>query len=322
MTSEPKPRVLLFGAGSVGTIYLYLLSRVASTTAVCRSNYDVVKKDGFIINSAIFGQGIHFKPNVVRDCEEAATNDSGPFDYIMICSKAIPDTIPQLIRPAVTTGHTAIVLAQNGVGIEQEYREAFPDNPIVSGVLYLPATQRPVGVIKHGEIEVIQVGDYPASASHGKAEAFAKLIQSAGGTAELNEDIQTRRWKKLLINASWNPICALAYSKDTEVLESSKEASDMVRAVMLEVRDVAAAYGYTITEEQVMDQLGRAKARVPKKAGIEPSMFQDVQAGRRIEVEAIVGNPMRMGKAKGVACVRLEMLYVLAKALDSYIGRK
>ena len=50
-------------------------------------------------------------------------------------------------------------------------------------------------------------------------------------------------------------------------------------------------------------------------------MLQDVQQGRRIEVEAIVGNPMRMGKEKGVKCVRLEMLYVLAKALDLHIGR-
>jgi 2-dehydropantoate 2-reductase len=314
------PRVLLFGAGSVGTVYLYLLDRVASTTAVCRSNYDVVKKDGFILNSSIFGQDIHFKPDVVRSCEEAASQSSEPYDYIVVCSKAIPGTIPKLIAPAVTPKHTAIVLVQNGVGIEEEFHQEFPNNPIISTVVYLPATQRPAGVIKHGEVEKIQLGAYPSSATNVHAKEFSELVKSAGGTAEFYEDVQPKRWTKLLINASWNPICALALSKDTHVLSASKEAESVLLAVMLEISDIAAAYGYTITREEVEYQLGRAQARIPKNAGIEPSMLQDVQAGRRIEVEAIVGNPVRMGKEKGVDCVRLEMLYVLAKALDLQIG--
>jgi 2-dehydropantoate 2-reductase len=322
MSSKGQPRILLFGAGSVGAIYLYLLSKVASTTAVCRSNYDAVKKHGFTINSSIFGNGICFKPNVVRDCGEASSESQEPYDYIIVCSKAIPGTVPKLIAPAVTPGHTAIVLVQNGVGIEEEYAQAYPNNPIISTVVYLPATQRPAGVIKHGEVEQLQVGAYPSSSPNTYAKAFAELVTSAGGTAELYDDIQAKRWFKLLVNASWNPICALTLSKDTEVLTASKEATEVLLAVMLEIRDIAAAYGHNITREQVDIQLGRAQARIPKNAGIEPSMLQDVQAGRRIEVEAIVGNPVRMGKQQGVKCVRLEMLYVLAKALDLQIERR
>lgn len=322
MESDTRPRVLLFGAGAVGTIYLWLLSKVASTTAVCRSNYDVVKKDGFIINSSIFGDNIHFTPNVVRNCEEAASASSKPYDYIVVCSKAIPGTFPQLIAPAVTPGHTAIVLLQNGVGIEEEYATAFPGNPIISAVLFLPVVQRSTGVIDHGEIEQIQLGSYPSSTSGDHASAFTELIKAGGGTAEFYQDIQLKRWTKLLINASWNPICALTLSKDTEVLEASQESYSAVLGVMLEIRAIAAAYGYTITREEVEFQLSRAQARIPTKSGIKPSMLQDVEASRRIEIEAIVGNPMRMGKEKGVECVRLEMLYVLGKALDLQVGRR
>ncbi|KAI4640002.1 hypothetical protein J4E93_008801 [Alternaria ventricosa] len=322
MSSGKQPNILLFGAGSVGTVYLYLLSKVATTTAVCRSNYEVVKKDGFTINSSIFGQNLHFRPNVVRDCGEAASQSSDPFDYIIVCSKAIPDTVPKLIAPAVTPGHTAIILIQNGVGIEEEYLKAYPNSPIISAVVYMPATQRPAGVIKHGEVEKLQVGSYPSSAPSKCAEAFTELVTAAGATAEFYEDVQHKRWMKLLVNASWNPMCALALSKDTEILTASEEADGVVLAVMLEIRDIAAAYGYEITREQVDNQLSRAQARIPTNAGIEPSMLQDVQSNRRIEVEAIVGNPVRMGKEKGVACVRLEMLYILAKALDFQIGRR
>ncbi|KAF2124174.1 2-dehydropantoate 2-reductase [Dothidotthia symphoricarpi CBS 119687] len=322
MASDTRPRILLFGAGSVGTIYLWLLSKVSSTTAVCRSNYDVVKRDGFTINSSIFGKGIHFKPNIVRDCEEAASESSQPYDYIVVCSKAIPDTFPKLIAPAVTSKHTAIVLIQNGVGIEEEYSVAFPDNPIISGVVYLPVAQRPAGVINHGETEKLQLGSYPSTAPGDQASALVKLIQTAGGTAEFYTDIQPKRWTKLLVNASWNPICALTLSKDTEILESSPEATSVVLAVMLEIQAVAAAYGYTVPREEVDFQLGRAHARIPIGAGIKPSMLQDIEMSRRIEIEAIVGNAVRMGKEKGVKCTGLEMLYVLGKALDLQVGRR
>lgn len=322
MTAHAQPKVLLFGSGGVGTVYLWLLSKNAITTAVCRSNYEVAKRDGFIINSSIFGQGIHFRPNVVRNCEEAASADTTPFDYIVVCSKAIPGTVPNWITPVVTPGRTVIVLLQNGIGIEEEYRTAFPTNPIVSTVLYFPATQRPVGIITHGEIERLEIGAYPSSASDQHAKGFAQLIKSAGATAILHDDIQLIRWAKLLINASWNPICALALSKDTDVLESCDGAPDVVQGVMMEIREIAMAYGYNITEEKVEFELGRAKARVPIHAGIEPSMLQDVQTDRRIEVEAILGNTVRMSKAKGVRCDRVELLYVLAKTLDLQIGRK
>jgi 2-dehydropantoate 2-reductase len=306
----------------VGAVYLWLLSKVADTTAVCRSNYEDVKKEGFTINSSIFGQNLRFKPEVVRDCEEAATTASGkPYDYIVVCSKAIPGLVPKLIAPVVTANKTSIVLIQNGVGIEQEYIDAFPNTSVISAVVYLPATQRPSGVIKHGEVELLQLGAFPSSSSQTPAKAFAELVRAAGGTSEFHEDVQLKRWSKLLVNASWNPMCALTLSKDTDVLESCAEASDVVLAVMMEISAIANAYGYTITKEQVEHQLGRAQARVPTNAGIEPSMLQDVQSGRRIEVEAIVGNAVRMGKNKGVKCDRLEMLFVLAKTLDLYIGR-
>lgn len=241
---------------------------------------------------------------------------------MIVCSKAIPDIIPELIAPAITSKHTAIVLIQNGVGIEKEYQDAFPNNPIISAVVYLPSSQRIVGTIQHGEVEKLEVGSYPSNAPAEHAQAFVELVQSAGGTADLFTDIQPKRWFKLLVNASWNPICALTLSKDTNVLMSSNEAVEVLLAVMLEVRDIAAAYGYQMSKEQVEYQLSRAQARIPIDAGIEPSMLQDIQSGRRIEVEAIVGNPMRMGKSKGVGCVRLEMLYFLAKALDLHTERQ
>ena len=89
---------------------------------------------------------------------------------------------------------------------------------------------------------------------------------------------------------------------------------------MLEGREIAKAHGYEIPKEEVKAQWERATVRVATGKAVEPSMLQDVKAGRKTEVEAIVGNAVRMAKAKNVACGKLETIYMLMKALDARLG--
>ncbi|KAL5373064.1 hypothetical protein DPSP01_013025 [Paraphaeosphaeria sporulosa] len=319
MTAD-HPKVLFFGVGSVGAVYLYLISKVASTTAVCRSNYDVVKEKGFTINSTIFGNGLHVAPNVVRSCEEAAAQDSRPFDYVILTCKVLPGIYPKIIKSVVTPGHTVIALLQNGIGIEEEYLEAFPNNPTLTAATYCATVQRPPGVIAHQEVERLEIGSYPSSAPNTHAQAFTSLLQQAGATATVFDDVQAKRWYKLLLNASWNPICALTQSSDVQFMQSSEDATNFVLDVMLETREIALSQGYDIARAEVEAQWERATRRVATGKAVEPSMLQDVKAGRKTEVEAIVGNTVRMARAKGVPCGKLETIYLLMKSLDRRMG--
>ncbi|GAB7351664.1 hypothetical protein MBLNU459_g2263t2 [Dothideomycetes sp. NU459] len=318
--------ILLFGAGAVGTVYLYLFERGGATvTAVCRSNYEAAKAHGFYINSAVFGSDIHFTPRVVPTVEDVKGET---FDYVVVCSKAFPGSKPstaETIKPAIGP-KTSIVLIQNGIGIEEEYKALFPDNTVLSCVVYLPATQVKPGHIEMGNLERLEIGPYPtptvwtAHTSHitmPAAKRLQALIQKAGGTAEVTSDIQIDRWKKLLINASWNPICALARSRDVAFMASSPLATEYVRDVMLEVVGIGRALGYPahFHEKLVETQLDRARQRAGTK-GVEPSMMTDVLNGRRLEVEAILGNTIKVGKEKGCKVDKLMGLYVLTKALD------
>jgi len=322
-TSAPSksPNVLFFGVGSVGAIYLYLLSRVCTPTAVCRSNYNIVEDRGFTINSSVFGQNLIVRPKVVRTCEEGAAQQSAPFDYLIITSKAIPGTIPNIIKPAVTPGHTVIVLMQNGIGIEEEYALAFPNNPIVSVAVYCKTTQRPAGIITHGEIERLEIGAYPSSAPSAHATAFTSLMKSVGASVTFYADVQYPRWCKLLMNASWNPVCALTLSNDADFMKSSPEATQFILDIMLEVCDIAHAYGHEVSREDVDKHLDRAKVRIERNDGVEPSMLQDVNEGRKMEVDAILGNAIRLGRERGVACAKMEVVYLLVKALDLQMGK-
>jgi len=315
------PNILLFGAGGVGITYLHLLHRGgAHTTAVCRSNFSHAQSHGFTLTSQVWGGPHTTHPNIVSSTADATKY--GPYDYIVVCSKAsigLSPSAAELIRPAVGS-ETAIVLCQNGIGIEAEYAAAFPENTVISGVVYLPVTQVRQGFVVHGELEMLEVGLFPSpspspssststSASNGTAtatqtqtqiqaqsqlETFAKVFTAGGGTIKIYSDIQERRWTKLITNAAWNPICALSQCSDAGFLRTSAEALTIVRRAMLEVVRVARAKGYAgITEETAEWQLSRAVGREKKGGeGKEPSMLTDVREGRHgtMEVCFILSN--------------------------------
>ncbi|KAG8167601.1 hypothetical protein KVR01_003290 [Diaporthe batatas] len=322
------PRVLIFGAGGIGGVYSYLLSRAvpaSNITVICRSNYDAVSKNGITVNSSLWGQGLNVRPLAFRNVTEAVEASGGaPFDYVIVTSKALNTTpsTAELIKPAVTSGKTAIVLIQNGINTEAPFAELYPENPILSTVVYLPATQTEPGVIEHKEVELLHIGTYPASAPQphkAAAQAFSDLLTAAGASSELHDDVQAERWSKLIVNAAWNPICALTRCRDRQLLDISTQAGpckDFIRGVMLEVAATARAHGYgSIDEELVEFQLQRACVR--SLPGIQPSMMADALAGRNTEVEAIVGNTVRLAAEKGVATPMLSAIYFLASGLDN-----
>ncbi|KAI2612764.1 6-phosphogluconate dehydrogenase C-terminal domain-like protein [Hypoxylon fragiforme] len=348
------PKILIFGTGSLGACYAWVLANAVgehNVTAICRSNYDAVARDGFTIHSGLWGENLRFRPRVARSVEEAvlqlqqhqqqSDDNDGLFDYVLVASKALP-TVPStasLIAPAVTPGQTTVVLIQNGIGIEDEYARAFPANPLLSTVAYLPATQVRPGVVRHTEVELLHVGAYPATGGEGEGEgrraanAFAALLAQGGATAQVHADVQRERWVKLLVNAAWNPVCALTRLRDREFLtaserlrlgpEQQEEGGDgfrFIRDVMLEIASVARAHGYAdVGEELVLFQLRRAAARgLP---GIQPSMQADALAGRRLEVDAIVGNAVRLAGKKGVPVPMLRTVHLLANGLSESLSR-
>jgi 2-dehydropantoate 2-reductase len=316
------PRILVFGTGSIGAVYTYLLSRAvpaSNITTICRSNYEAVLNYGITINSTSWGNGLKVKPAVAKSATDAVESSPEPFDYILVCTKALstnPSTA-ELISPAVSRG-TSIVLIQNGIGIEEDYAKRFPENPIISTVVYLPATQVSPGVVEHKEVELLHVGTYPATAdapAKDAAKAFVDLLGAAGAHAELHDDVQEQRWSKLLVNTSWNPICALARLRDRQFLDVNEDAEAFIKDVMMEVASVAQAYGYADINEELVDfQIGRAVVR--SLPGVQPSMLADTFSSKSLEVEAIVGNVVKMARDKGVKVPILRTIYLLASGLS------
>ncbi|CAK3929420.1 hypothetical protein PV10_08648 [Lecanosticta acicola] len=308
-------KVLVFGTGAVGSVYGYILHKAgASVTSVCRSNFDAVKANGITIRSNSWGTA-HYRPNAVQSVTEAA--HYGPFDYLLVCAKAFPGVAEQIMH--AVGPKTVIVLAQNGIEIEPEYSYLYPDNTLVSGVVWLPTTQISPGVIQMGSGERFEIGTYPSSASRMdklRTEQLSELWTYGGGYVLLFDDIQPLRWSKLAINCAFNPMCALSRCDGANLLNSSEDADDMVVMILRQVSTIAFAEGHrNLTEEAIQASVAWHRAK-KETGGKEPSMLVDANHGKPIEVEAILGNTVRIARKHGIEVPYLELLYTLGRALN------
>jgi len=293
--------VLIIGAGAIGGFYGSLLAKAgAEVSVVCRSDYDQVQQYGFIVNSNIIGNTSFTPAQVLKD----AADFKGVADYVLLCTKVIPAVDrAALIRNAVTT-KTTIVFIQNGVEIEQEIFDAFPDNEVVSGLAFICCNRTRPGEIEHlayGHLVLGSVSDVTSP----KTAALCALINQSGIECEVVEDIITARWQKCVWNAPFNPLSVLSGGLLTADILQSQE--NFVRRIMEEVCTIASACGHTLPDNIVNLNIEKTYAMPPYKT----SMLLDYERGDVMETEAILGNAVRAAKRAGITIPYLNSIYAL-----------
>jgi len=126
-------------------------------------------------------------------------------------------------------------------------------------------------------------------------------------------DIQRQRWEKLVWNAAWNSTTALTMVDTQTWLNSSTESMSSTRRLMREVIDVGRACGVKL-EYGLIDKLIEKILGMP---GIGSSMQMDCKNGRPLEIDVILGVPVKKAKELGMETPTLEMVYALVKAVDT-----
>jgi 2-dehydropantoate 2-reductase len=302
-----KQKILIIGAGAVGGYYGARLAQGGAYVSVlCRSDYDTVKANGIIVRS-VAGDCCFMPESVVHNVSDYTAVP----DYIIISTKVLPDIdMPGMIRTIVGPG-TAIVHLQNGIEIEEPTAAAFPDNEIIGGIAFICASRPSPGCIDHQDYGRITIGRFPYGSS-AKTEVLASLFLNAGVQCDIDQDIITARWKKLVWNASLNPISVLGGGADTREIMESQPALQLVRDVMSEVVMLAGKSGHplpdSIIDKTVHDTISMKPTRT--------SMLQDYESGRPLEVEALLGNALRVSRRIGVRAPHIESLYGLLKLID------
>ncbi|KAL4812278.1 ketopantoate reductase PanE/ApbA C terminal-domain-containing protein [Aspergillus spinulosporus] len=323
--NQQKARVLVVGTGGIGAMCSYALEQggKAEVTAVLRSNYEAVLKDGFEIDSVQYGRISGWRPTHIRNTIPSVTfEELPPFDYILVTTKNTPDvppSVPEIITPAVTPGHTTIVLAQNGLNLEGPVISAFPSNPVLSSVVYLGATQYAPGKILHDDPDIQRIGAFAnQNFDEGVMENEAKrwvAIYNPNDKLETiyDPDVKRARWRKLVYNSSYNPVAAIL-GLDTPRMRMSRHIiDDLIRPIMHEIMAAAEACGVSGFPEDLPEIVIRGD---PIDTEFKPSMAQDAEKGGFMEIENIVGEPLREGMKRGVEMPTLRTVYGLLKGLQ------
>lgn len=310
-------RFLIAGAGAIGG---YIGAKMA------RANQDVtlfargahlaaMQERGLRIISA---EGdFEVRPNVIGSLENA-----GPFDVIILGVKAhgLTALAPQ-IAPLIGED-TTVVSTQNGIPwwyFEDRPLErvdpggiiarSIPMRSVVASLVYLGTDIVEPGVIRHDEGNRISLGEPDGSRSE-RCKGIAEALIKSGLRCPITARIRHEIWVKILGNVAFNPISALTGATLAGMVRDPG-VNALVRNIMTEVETAATKLGI-----ELPISIDQRIAGAEKVGEHKTSMLQDLEAGRPMELEAVVGAVVEIGERLGVEMPHTKSVYACAKLLD------
>jgi len=316
-------KFLIAGAGAIGA---YLGARMAraglEVTLFARGPHlRAMQENGVEVESA--EGNFQARPRVVASLEEA-----GPADVVVLAVKAqgLPALAPHLAH--VLGPETAVVSTQNGVpwwffqtgggpleGIRLERVDpggviaaAIEPRRVIGSIVYFATEIVRPGVILHTEGERISLGEPDGSRSD-RCRHIAKALIAAGLRCPITARIRHEIWVKLLGNVAFNPTSVLTRATLAQ-MASDAEVSALTREIMKETEAVARALGFElpVSIEQRMAGAGAVGEH-------KTSMLQDLEAGRPLELEAIVGAVVELGERLNIPMPHTRTVYACARLL-------
>jgi 2-dehydropantoate 2-reductase len=322
-------RVCVFGAGAIGG---YLAAKLA---AVGRVELSLVARGPHL--DAIRANGLRLiEGNADSTYPLAASADAadlGEQDYVLLTLKA-HSVAPALSAIASLLGpDTAVVTMQNGIPWWYFYRhggalantrveavdpggsiwdEIGPQRAI-GCVVYPAAEVEAPGVVRHLNGRRFSLGE-PSNEKSERVAALARELIAAGLLAPVRTDIRDEIWLKLWGNVSFNPISALTGST-LEAIVADAGTRAVARAMMVEAQAIGQALGVhlPLDVDRRIDGAGAVGAH-------KTSMLQDLERGRPLEIDALVGAVAELGRLTGIATPTIDAVLALVRRLAAARG--
>jgi 2-dehydropantoate 2-reductase len=258
-------------------------------------------------------------PRLTDDPEEA-----GPQDYVFISLKAhsVP-SVAEKMRPLLGP-ETAVVTASNGIpwwyfykqpGPWENHRletvdpggkqwDVFGPERAIGCILWPAAEVVEPGVVQHEYGERISVGE-PDGSKSARVQALAQVLQSAGLKAPVRPNLRNEIWVKLWGNLSLNPVSALTLSTLEDMTRDPGTLS-VIRQMMVEAQAVGEKLGVRFA----MNVDARIKA-AEEVGAHRTSMLQDLEKGRPMEIDALVGVVSELGRLVAIPTPTIDTVYHL-----------
>lgn len=298
-------RVVVFGAGAMGSLVGGLLSQHHDVTLVGRKDHlEAIRAHGLAITGAT---QLTARPHVALTAREAATPD------LLVLTVKAYDTARALRDAKPLLGpRTAVLSLQNGLGNVEAVRDAAGAALTLGGVTTHGVTFVEPGHVHHAGVGYTKVGAIAPGSAPLAGEVAAALTQ-AGMKAEAVPDIAAELWAKVIVNAGINPLTAITGLPNGEVL-AQPGLKALLEATVREAEAVARAAGIRLPEGDLVERTRRvAQLTAPNKS----SMLQDIERGRRTEVDSICGAIVRTARAHGTSAPLNAALLALVQGIES-----
>ncbi|MCZ8277806.1 MAG: 2-dehydropantoate 2-reductase [Acetobacteraceae bacterium] len=316
-------KICIFGAGAIGGLMGAKLAAKGDVdvTFIARGPHlAAMREHGVKLISEGTEQIVH--PRCVESAEEA-----GPQDYVLVTLKAhsLPSAAKQM-QPLLGP-ETAIVSAVNGIpwwyfhGLGGAYegrivQSVDPDGQVsallppsraIGCIVYPAAEVTAPGVIEHSYGDRFSLGEPDGSRSP-RAQALSEALIAASFKAPVRPKIRDELWVKLWGNMAFNPISALT-TATLDVLTGDEGQRGVARAMMLEGQRVAEALGVRFAIDVDKRIAGAAEVGAHKT-----SMLQDLERGRPMEIEALLGAVVELADWVGEAAPISRTVLALVRA--------
>jgi 2-dehydropantoate 2-reductase len=302
-------KIAVFGAGAIGGLLAVKLHQAGADVCVIARgpHLAAIREKGLTLKS----EG---ETSTVRlPCTDNAA-EAGPQDYVIVTLKAngLVPAAPQIAK--LMGADTALVTGINGVpywyfyGLDSPWRDRvvesvdpggklwdiLPPRQAIGCVVYPAAEVVEPGVIEHTYGNRFSLGE-PDGSKSPRVEALAQLLAKAGLRAPVRTNIRDEIWVKLWGNLAFNPLSALT-SSTLDRLAFRPDLRAVVRSMMEEATAVGEALGvkFSVTMDKRMDGAGEVGAH-------KTSMLQDLERGRPMEIDALLGAVVELGVLTGVA---------------------
>lgn len=326
--SDPLHKVCVVGVGAIGGVFAAWLGsrlpagRIALSALARGETLRALQADGLTWQDA---DGAEQRVALHASSDAAAL---GPQDLVIVSVKgpAMP-AVAEQIRPLLAP-HTTVLVAMNGVpwwffdglggecaGLQLQAVDpggrtaaALPTHHVLGCVVHVSAAAPQPGHIARIKNNQLIIGE-PAGGISDRVQAVAALLEGAGFAVKQVPCIQHEIWFKLWGNMTMNPVSALTGAPCDRILDDPLVRA-FCSAVMLEAQAIGARIGCGI------DQVPDDRHAITRSLGsFKTSMLQDVEAGRAIELDALVGAVREIGQHLGLATPHIDALLGLTRLM-------
>ena len=297
----------IIGTGAIGGFYGAKLARSGRDVHfLLHRDYDFVKANGLRVESC---DGSFILNPVQVYCD---TQQMPKADVVLVGLKSTNEHLLKELLPPVLKEDTVVVLIQNGIGLEPDVQEWFPQLQLVAGLAFIFSSKTEPGHINHQCYGSINLGNYSCRSEKLFSSILADFIEA--GIDAHSVEYHEARWRKAVWNMPFNGM-TVALHTQTDLLLKNPSTRQLIREQMMEVVGASRALGISGIDELFIEKMiDMTDHMVP----YSPSMRLDYDFHRPMEIDYLYTRPIAEAKKVGFHMTKLEMLEQELRFLNNH----